>query len=511
MSLRRRLLLVLLTLSAAGLLTAGVASAKLLRKSLIRQKDEQLSLLAQRGLERGRGGRGPTEIPGRTRPAGVPLGPAGRDEVVGADGPVGYVTDAYTTDGERIESSHQYSPADKGGGPIVTREELEEHATPAGRPFTRPAINGTSAYRVLGRPVPAVDGTIVAFQTWALELNDVDRTIHNFIETELIVGALALLVLGTATWFLVRSSLRPLERMTATAVAIADGDLTARVAATDGKTEVGRLGGAFNTMIGRIETSFAERTKTENRLRRFVGDASHELRTPLTSIRGYAELVRSGALHDDAGRAMALGRIESEALRMGLLVEDLLLLARLDQGRPLAQEPLDLFAVVQANVDDARACEPGRSWTITGSGPITVVGDIDRLHQVLSNLVTNARSHTPAGTAVDASVTVDGPDAVVTVRDHGAGFPDDEADRIFERFARLDDGRARIDGGTGLGLAIVRAIVDAHHGHISAANAPDGGAIFTLRLPVAAVVPAAPGVVEDELPVPQSPITPPAP
>jgi two-component system, OmpR family, sensor kinase len=409
MSLRRRLLLVLLTLSAAGLLTAGVASAKLLRKSLIRQKDEQLTLLAQRGLDRGRG-RGPNDVlalpgqTGRTRPSnGAPAADPGHDdppgtiEVAGTnDGPVGYVTDGYSNAGERIKSLHVASAADKGGGPVITLDELVEHAS--SKPFTRPAINGRSSYRVLAKSA-ASNGTVVGFGTWALELNDVDQTLRQFIEIETIVGALALLVIGAATWFLVRGSLRPLERMTATAEAIADGDFTARVEATDGKTEVGRLGGSFNTMIGRIEASFAERNKTENRLRRFVGDASHELRTPLTSIRGYAELVRSGALADDAGRALALGRIESEASRMGLLVEDLLLLARLDQGRPLANEPLDLTSVARANVDDARTCEPDRLWTYTGVGPITVLGDADRLHQVISNLVTNARSHTPAGTA----------------------------------------------------------------------------------------------------------------
>jgi two-component system, OmpR family, sensor kinase len=521
MSLRRRLLLVLLTLSAAGLLTAGVASATLLRKSLIRQKDEQLTLLAQRGLDRGRG-RGPNDATGqngtggRTRPSiGTPASDPGHDDVPGAadvtganDGPVGYVTDAYTITGERIGSQHNATSADKGGGPVVTLDELVEHAP--GRPFTRPAINGRSSYRVLARGVVS-NGAVIGFFTWSLELNDVDQTIRQFIEIETIVGALALLVIGTATWFLVRSSLRPLERMTATAVAIADGDFTARVEGTDGKTEVGRLGGAFNTMIGRIEASFAERNKTENRLRRFVGDASHELRTPLTSIRGYAELVRSGALADDAGRALALGRIESEASRMGLLVEDLLLLARLDQGRPLANEPLDLTRVARANVDDARTCEPDRLWSYTGSGPITVLGDADRLHQVISNLVTNARSHTPVGTAVETAVVIDGNSAVLTVRDHGPGFPADEADRIFERFARLDEGRARSDGGTGLGLAIVRAIVEAHHGHISASNAADGGAVFTLRLPLAPTTPVAPGVVNDQLPIPQSPVTPPAP
>jgi two-component system, OmpR family, sensor kinase len=446
MSLRRRLVVVLLALAAAGLLTAGFGSAKLLRKSLVKQKDEQLALLVSRDVRGGpRGG----ETNGRGgRSSNPQREPVHIDDVsptVG--GPIGYVVDTFNASGGPVPGGHIPSPADQGGGPVLTTEELIEHSATGARAFTRPAI-------------------------------------RRFVEIESIVGALVLAVLGVLAWLLVRASLRPLERMTATASAIADGDLTARVDETDAKTEVGRLGHSFNTMIGRIEAGFAERTKTENRLRRFVGDASHELRTPLTSIRGYSELVRSGVLNDDAGRSMALARIESEAARMGLLVEDLLLLARVDQGRPLAREPFDLSKVVEANVADARACDGDRIWTFVGHAPVLLVGDADRLHQVISNLVTNARSHTPAGTPVEVSVESSGTHAVVTVRDHGPGFPADEADRIFERFARLDEGRARADGGTGLGLAIVRAIVDAHHGEVSAANAPDGGAVFVLRLPI---------------------------
>jgi two-component system, OmpR family, sensor kinase len=506
MSLRRRLLLVLLTLSAAGLLAAGVASARLLRTSLVKQKDEQLTLLASRSLERGGpGGRGGRGDQPRCFHSDGPNLPA-RDAGTG-DSPVGYVIDCYDAIAQRLPSLQQRSPSDKGGGPLILPEEVSEHIV--SKPFTWPASGGDTNYRVLIRPVVAAvnDPTIVGYVSWSLELNDVDQILKGFVEVESIVGALALAVLGVLAWLLVRASLRPLDRMTATASAIADGDLTARVDETDAKTEVGRLGHSFNTMIGRIEAGFAERTKTENRLRRFVGDASHELRTPLTSIRGYSELVRTGAINDDAGRSMALARIESEAARMGLLVEDLLLLARLDQGRPLASERLDLAKVVAANVADARACDGDRTWTSTGDGPVIVSGDADRLHQVISNLITNARSHTPAGTPVEVSVETQGSQAVVTVRDHGPGFPADEADRIFERFARLDEGRARADGGTGLGLAIVRSIVDAHHGEVSAANAPDGGAVFVLRLPLesAELPPPPPGVVGFEPPVPQSP------
>jgi two-component system, OmpR family, sensor kinase len=505
MSLRRRLLLVLLTLAAAGLFTAGVASAKLLRKSLVKQKDEQLQLLVSRDL-RG-GGLRDGDNAGRGRPSGSQRDPNHVDDTPqSVGGPIGYVVDTYNVSGAPVPGGHISSPADKGGGPVITTDELVEHASRGARPFTRPAISGSGNYRVIVAGL-AQSGTLVGYRTWAIELSDVDQTIRRFVEIESIVGALALAVLGVLAWLLVRASLRPLERMTATASAIADGDLSARVDETDAKTEVGRLGHSFNIMIGRIEAGFAERTKTENRLRRFVGDASHELRTPLTSIRGYSELVRTGAINDDAGRSMALARIESEAARMGLLVEDLLLLARLDQGRPLADEAFDLAKVVEANVADARACDGDRTWTFVGHGPVSVVGDADRLHQVISNLVTNARSHTPAGTPVDVSIDTQGAHAVVTIRDHGPGFPADEADRIFERFARLDEGRARADGGTGLGLAIVRAIVDAHHGEVSAANAPDGGAVFILRLPLESAELSAepPGVLSFEPPVPQSP------
>jgi two-component system OmpR family sensor kinase len=289
--------------------------------------------------------------------------------------------------------------------------------------------------------------------------------------------------LGLALWWLVRRGLRPLEEMGVTAGAIAAGDLTRRVEPTDERTEVGRLGLALNEMLAQIEAAFEERRASEARLRRFVADASHELRTPLTSIRGYAELFRRGADTRPEDLAKSMRRIEAEAARLGVLVDDLLLLARLDQGRPLEREPVDLARIAEDAADSARAIDGTRLLTLVVEGPARVLGDEGRLRQVVDNLLDNARVHTPAGTPVQMKVDREGQDVVLSVADEGPGVQPDVAPRVFERFYRGDPARSRRTGGVGLGLSIVSAIVEAHGGKVMCESSNGAGTTFEVRLP----------------------------
>jgi two-component system OmpR family sensor kinase len=291
-----------------------------------------------------------------------------------------------------------------------------------------------------------------------------------------------LLVLGSVAWAVVRVGLLPLDRMGHTAGAIAGGDLSHRVESTDPRTEVGRLGIALNAMLDRLEHAFTQREASENKLRRFLADASHELRTPLTSIRGYAELFRRGAEARPEDLARSMAAIEAEAARMGVLVDDLLLLARLDQGRPLEREPVDLGAVAAEAVEAARAIEPGRDVTLDVGGDATIEGDRGRLRQVVDNLLENARVHTPPGTPAHVRVDRDDSHVVLAVADEGPGLSAEARSRVFERFYRDDGARSRETGGAGLGLAIVAAIAEAHGGGVRVVEG-DPGATFEVRLP----------------------------
>jgi two-component system OmpR family sensor kinase len=251
---------------------------------------------------------------------------------------------------------------------------------------------------------------------------------------------------------------------------------------TDRRTEVGRLGTALNRMLDRLEQAFSEREASQERLRRFIADASHELRTPLASIRGYAELFRMGAASEPADVAKAMRRIEDESARMGVLVEDLLTLARLDEVRQAPHGPVDVAAIARDAVDDARVTAPDRDIALRVA-PAAVTGDADQLRQVLANLLRNALVHTPAGTPIEVAVGADNGAVRLAVRDHGPGLPSDDSGALFERFWRAEGGRERGKDGAGLGLAIVAGIVDAHDGTVSATNAPGGGASFEVRLP----------------------------
>jgi two-component system, OmpR family, sensor kinase len=325
-----------------------------------------------------------------------------------------------------------------------------------------------------------------------IPLAQASEVIARLFVVELVVVVLAIVVVAVVGSWLVRRSLRPLEDVAETASAVAalplergDVDIPARVADPVPSTEVGQVGLAVNAMLDHVEQSLQSRAETEDRLRRFVSDAGHELRTPLAAVRGYAELMRRGAGADPATAADAAARIEASASRMGLLVEDLLLLASLDEERPLAQEVLDLRAVVDEAAAEAATTGADHLWEVDGDETVRVVGDATRLHQAVANLLANARAHTPPGTRVSTTVGVEGSLAVVEVRDDGPGFPPDLLARATERFARGDQSRSRATGGSGLGLAIVRAVVEAHGGELTVANGDPGGALIRIAVPVA--------------------------
>lgn len=326
-----------------------------------------------------------------------------------------------------------------------------------------------------------------------LPLAPVDSVVEHAALVVIGVGFLTLvLAFFIATWTVSRS-FRPLARVEKTAAAIAAGDLSRRVDVENPATEVGRLGGSLNAMLSHIESAFASRMASEERMRRFAADASHELRTPLVTIRGFSELYRQGALTKEEDVATAMGRIESEAKRMGSMVEDLLLLARLDEQRPLQQKPVDLLLLANDAVVDTQASDRSRQITLAGidggaPSPAPVLGDEAKLRQVVGNLVGNALRYTPAGTPIELAVGVrtgndGGRVSVIEVRDHGAGIPEDEAPRIFERFYRADTSRTRETGGSGLGLAIVAAIVGSHSGTVRIQQTDGGGATMVVSLP----------------------------
>ena len=339
-------------------------------------------------------------------------------------------------------------------------------------------------YRAYATKDQAGNVTIAAIPT-----SDEQQTLSHLLLVEglVIAGVLALLAVG-ASWA-VRLGLRPLDRIGRTASEIAAGDLARRVSPADTRTEVGRLGLALNAMLARLEQAFAERTSSEQRLRRFLADASHELRTPLASIRGYAELFRMGAASDAHDTELAMRRIEEEASRMGKLVEDLLTLARLDQAPVPRRSHVELAELAANAVADARAMAPERAITLAAEQEVIVAGDRDQLHQVLANLLRNALVHTPEGTPIEVSLEREGELATLRVRDHGPGLPGSE-EELFERFWRSERGRERGRAGAGLGLSITRAIVEAHGGQIGAAQAQGGGAVFTVMLPAVSAAPA---------------------
>jgi two-component system OmpR family sensor kinase len=471
-SLRTRVLAATLLLVALGLAVAGFATYGLLRKSLIDRLDDQLRAasgpvinemneqLAHRDQE---GGPGPPDII-----------------------PPGTYAAFFDGTGRRIaEKTFSYVPIKTTVRPQIPPDLLAASTSQGAkepRIFSTRAVPSGPGFRAI-----AVGGVIAEAPSTAIvaiPLTEMNQTLNRLTLIELSVAAGVLLAIGLVSWWIVRLGLRPLDRMATTAGHIAGGDLSKRVEPEDDRTEVGRLGTALNTMLGQIETSFAEQRATEDRLRRFVADASHELRTPLTSIRGYAELFRRGAAEhpDDLERAMR--RIEDEGARMGVLVDDLLLLARLDQGRPLDREPVDMSRVVREAVHDLGAADPGRPVSVDVADGVVVPGDDARLRQVVANLFENVRTHTPPGTQVSVRLSTAGDEALLEVADRGPGLSESDADRIFERFHRGDPSRSRGSGGTGLGLSIASAIVHAHGGAVDVQSAPGQGATFRVKLPL---------------------------
>ena len=319
----------------------------------------------------------------------------------------------------------------------------------------------------------------------AVPLREVDDTLHRLVAVEALVGGAVIVALLLLGWIVIRLGLRPLERIGRVASEIAGGDLSRRVTPADPRTEVGRLGQSLNEMLGQIERAFADRERSEERLRSFLADASHELRTPLSSIRGYAELFRIGAAEDPQTLERSMARIEEETIRMGALVEELLLLAQLDQAPRPRQEPVDLSELVRQAADDIAVIAPEREIAVSAVPHATVLGDPDQLRRLLDNLTRNAVLHTPEGTAIELALVTDGVVATLSVRDHGPGLPSGAGERLFERFWRSEAGRRRGPGGAGLGLAIARAIARAHGGEVEGLAAPGGGALMRVTLPLA--------------------------
>ena len=352
----------------------------------------------------------------------------------------------------------------------------------------------TDTWRV--RVVALADGTVLVV---GARRSALDGLIRKLALAELVVTAGCVVAVAGFAVPAIRRAMRPLEQIAATARAIEGGDLTRRVPTADPRSEVGEVGSAINAMLGQIESAFGQRDATEQRLRRFVADAAHELRTPVATIRGYAELFRRGAAERPEDLATAMHRIEAEARRMGDLVDELVLLARLDEGRPLRRDQVDLVALAVDAVTDALAVEPGRLIELRHEGPVLAVGDAPRLRQVFANLLGNVARHTAATTAASVSVTQEPGYAVIAVADDGPGMAESDAELAFERFHRADDSRMRDHGGAGLGLAIVAAVAAAHGGSARLTSRPGAGTTVTVRIRGEFGTPLAPPAVAGSL------------
>jgi two-component system OmpR family sensor kinase len=457
MSLRHRLVLGF-AFVALALVGGGFFLARTMHSALIDRIDDQLRSASPLGFER-RGG------------------PAPR--------PTEFVYVEFDNDGEVVS---QYGGDIYDENPTYPDAEsiwaLGSEMTFGGVITTVPCAGGADCdFRV--KLFRGPDGEILVI---GKSLADVDRTFNQIVLAEVVTASVVLLALGVVAYWVLRQGVRPLDAIAEAADAISDGDLSRRVSHPAPNTEAGRVGIAFNRMLTQIEDDIRQREASEQRLKRFVADASHELRTPLTSVRGYAELWRQGGLRDDAALDDAMTRIERESARMGRLVEDLLLLARLDEGLPLRHVPVDLSRIAEDVIADARVVDPERQVSVDAPESVVVIGDDDRLRQVVGNLVTNARTHTPPETPVHVSVRTEGANALVMVRDEGPGMDDETASHVFERFYRADVSRSRTQGGAGLGLSIVAAVVSALGGSVGVNTAPGRGSTFAIRLPLAPAI-----------------------
>jgi two-component system OmpR family sensor kinase len=347
------------------------------------------------------------------------------------------------------------------------------------KPFTIEGEGRNPDVRALALVLPTGMGSVIA----ANSLEEVDKTLSQLRFLFFFLGLIAILLTALVSRWIIAISLRPLDKVEETAEAIAAGDLSARLPAAKPDTEVGRLTTSLNMMLSRIEQSFSVRVESENKLRRFVADASHELRTPLTAIRGFAELHRQGAVSGEEKTKELISRIEGESIRMSSLVEDLLLLARLDQARELDFEPVDLNTLIGEVVASAKAAGPNHPIELNlPQEELFVLGDSRRIHQVVANLLANARTHTPLGTKINVTARQTLAEVIIEVADNGPGLSKSDQERIFERFFRADPARVRHSGeGSGLGLSIVDAVMKAHGGYVSVKSDLDKGATFTLH------------------------------
>jgi two-component system OmpR family sensor kinase len=469
-SLRRRLLLAFVAV-AAVLAVVDVVVIRTVESNLLGQIDQRLSTTVPRFAGPG----ADLAIPSATgcRPA--------------PDSPNGSLSELYIA--ELSSATGCLTVFSEGLGADQPAPQVDEDViadrlpttTQVSDPFTVASLGDDGArWRLVVARSPSGDVTISG-----LPLSATEATITHLTVLTLAASGAVLVVLGLVGWWVIRLGLRPIDALVRTADEIAAGDLSRRLDPQPAGTEAGHLTEAFNGMVHQIEEAFAEREASEERLRRFVADASHELRTPLTSIRGYTDLMRAGALDDPGARSDALRRVSGETARMAELVDDLLVLAHLDQGRPLEQAPVDLVAVVSDAVQDARAVAPDQPVALTVPGhPVVVVGDEGRLRQVVANLLTNARVHTPRGTPIAVRVDAGPHTAELVVADQGEGMAPEVATRVFERFYRADPSRGRDRGGSGLGLSIVAAVAQAHGGLARVESTPGTGTRVLVSLPL---------------------------
>ena len=468
-SLRNRLILASVVLASFAIIASDFAANAALRTYLISQVDDQLINISNTSLNRlDRAGIAPLEADDKNSPFKI------LEPLRGV--PTATSITLLDIDGNLIG---QVGGELGGKNFAVTGLKIAEVSQYKNRPFTIGGKDGEPDIRALAQMLPTGMGSVIV----ADSLEKVDKTLSQLRFLFLILGLIALITIAMAARWIIALGLKPLEAVEDTAEAIAAGDLSARLPAAKPDTEVGRLTTSLNTMLARIEESFTARVESENKLRRFVADASHELRTPLTAIRGFAELHRQGAVVGEEKTKELINRIEKESVRMSSLVEDLLLLARLDQSRELAKEPVDLNTLITEAVASARAAGPNHPIEIKlEASEIFVLGDSQRIHQVIANLLANARTHTPNGTEISITAMQGVSETTIAVSDKGPGLSKADQDRIFERFYRADPSRVRNSGeGSGLGLSIVDAVMKAHGGYVSVKSEVGRGATFTLH------------------------------
>lgn len=478
-SLRNRLLLATLVVAAIGIGASDFAAKAELQGFLVRQVDSQLNSIASGTITRlARAGIDPTADDNSTLASTAsptfqtvrPLRGVPTATTVTLLDPNGTVVGQLGGDIATDPSETTFSGW-----------TMDQVVATNGKAFTVHSDDPPESTRAIAFVLPSNLGSVVI----SVSLNSVERTLQELSWLFLLISIAVLILIGLLSRWIITLSLKPLLEVEVTAAAIAGGDLSARLPELRPSTEVGRLTESLNTMLGRIEESFDQKNASESKLRRFVADASHELRTPLTAIRGFAELHRQGAVAGEEKTRELIGRIEKESIRMGSLVEDLLLLARIDEARPFALEPVNLSSVVEESVASARAAGPDHPITTDVPEDLHVLGDNKRIHQALANLLANARTHTPTGTAIEVSATEDENEIMISVKDAGPGLSSSDQTRIFERFFRVDPSRTRHAGeGSGLGLSIVDAVMKAHGGSVTVDSSPGNGATFTLHFPL---------------------------